>query len=130
MRRFTLAPFPLLALVLGAGYYFGDPARTAVPSFKAAKEFGAVLAAPLPITPMQVWGVVFLIGAAVLTVALIVDDPRLLHAALLIGGGIYAWWAVVLFVAALDGASANAWATYAFIAITHYVAAGSIEVPQ
>jgi hypothetical protein len=93
MRRFLLAPFPALAVWIGLAYLLGDPQRTESPSFAAAKL----------LAPMHVWGVLFLFGGVVLTLAMLVDDKRLLSWALFAGGFIFTWWAVMFgYAAATD----------------------------
>lgn len=118
-HRLRLLPFPALAAIMGLGYLFGDPVRTAPASFNAAKS----------LAPMEVWGVVFLLGTAALLAAIALGN-RLTALALYVGGTIYTWWAVGLAVSALTdpAASANAWAAYGFIAAVHYSAASTLWV--
>lgn len=115
MRREFLIPFALLAAVTGLGYAFGGEARTSSPSFGFARS----------IAPMTWWGVLFLLGAAVLTFALTVNWPWLIWRALFVGGCIYLWWGICLAIgiAVAPHASLNAWAVYVFIGFTHFYAA-------
>lgn len=93
MHRWLLAPFPALAGWMGAAYIFGDPVRTSSPSFDAAQA----------IAPMHVWGLVFLTGAAVMTLALVLNNKDLLARALFVGGFIFTWWACLFgYTAATD----------------------------
>ncbi|HET6909050.1 MAG TPA: hypothetical protein VFH54_06910 [Mycobacteriales bacterium] len=120
MTRAQLLPFPGLALVIGLAYILGDQRRTAAPSFLVAKS----------LAPMWVWGALFVLGATVMYAALATHSPRLMATALLIGGGIFAWWSVLLFSAGVTDprGSLNAWAAYGFIAFGHYYAAHRIRV--
>jgi hypothetical protein len=115
MFRPLLIPFAVLAGWIGCAYVFGDPVRTSTPSFAAARE----------LAPMPVWGVMFLIGAATLAVAIVVHDDRLPRWALAIGGVIYIWWGLLFLLTVLrdERASLNAPALYGFIAFIHFLAA-------
>lgn len=93
MHRWLLAPFPALAAWIGLAYLLGDPRRTASPSFAVAQH----------IAPMHVWGLMFLLGGVVLTLAILIDDKQLLSRALFAGGFIFTWWACLFgYAAATD----------------------------
>lgn len=115
MFRPLLVPFIVLAAWLGCGYLFGAPVRTATPSFASARA----------IAPMDLWGVMFLAGAVVLTAAMFLRDHRVPQWALVIGGAIYTWWAFLFLFTVLrdERASLNAPALYGFIAAIHFLAA-------
>lgn len=115
MFRPLLIPFILLAGWLGCTYLFGEPIRTATPSFAAARG----------IAPLEHWGVMFLIGAVVLTAAMFVRNHHVPQSALIIGGAIYTWWAFLFLFTVLrdERASLNAPALYGFIAAIHFLAA-------
>lgn len=115
MRRLLLLPFPALAAAMGLGYAFGDPVRTNSASFTFAKE----------LAPMPAWGLIFLIGAIVLSVTLATHSRAATTLALLVGGGIYTWWGLCLAASTVldPRASLNAWAVYLTIAFAHYFAA-------
>lgn len=85
MHRWLLAPFPILAGWMGCAYVFGDPIRTSSPSFAAAKTLWS----------MQTWGLIFLAGAAVMALCLILDDKQWLSRSLFVGGFIFTWWAAL-----------------------------------
>lgn len=122
MFRPLLIPFALLAGWIGCAYMFGDPGRTATPSFAAARD----------LAPIQTWGVMFVIGAAVLVVAMFVTDDGVPQWALVIGGGIYLWWAVLFFftITQDERASLNAPALYGFIAAIHFIGANPAAVER
>lgn len=113
-RRAFLAPFPVLAAVMGLGYLVGDEGRTAAHTFRIVKY----------LLPMDAWGSIFLLGAVALTAALISNRRGAITAALFFGAVTYTWWSLALLITTLvdPGASANAWAAYGFIAFTHYYA--------
>lgn len=115
MFRPLLIPFIFLAGWLGCTYMFGDPIRTSTPSFAAAKS----------IAPIEHWGVMFLIGAVVLTAAMFLHSHHVPQWALIIGGAIYTWWAFLFLFTVLrdERASLNAPALYGFIAAIHFLAA-------
>lgn len=115
MFRPLLIPFILLAGWIGCSYLFGDPARTATPSFASAKD----------IAPIAQWGVMFIIGAGVLAASMFTRDHRVPQWALVIGGAIYTWWAFLFLFTVLrdERASLNAPALYGFIAAIHFIAA-------
>lgn len=114
MHRWLLVPFPALAAIMGWAYILGSPVRTQTPSFVAARS----------IVPLQDWGLLFLVGAAVLTLGLVLSDV-LLSWALIVGGGIYTWWAVLFAASALtdEKASLTGWAVHGTVAWWHFVAA-------
>ena len=118
LRR-SLLPFPVLAAVMGAGYLLGHPERTRTPSFDFARQ----------IAPMTWWGVLFLIGAVVLTGALLARSARVAWVALFIGGCIYLWWGACLAasIVVAPHASLNAWAPYTFAAAAHFYAAWRVH---
>lgn len=122
LRRPFLAPFPTLAAIMALSYLLGDESRTSSPSFDPAKA----------IAPMHVWGVVFLVGVAVLAAALIAGNPRTVATGLFAGGAIYTWWSACFALAALvdPQASLTGWAVYATIAYAHYYAAWRIWTRQ
>lgn len=111
---------PGLATVNGLAYTFGDPQRTAAPSFDAAKS----------LFPMHVWGVIFLAGAVVCIIAIGIRNPTMMAAALWIGGLLYLWWAVNFAIAGLQSPQASlvAWAPYTVVVIFHWIVAYHIWV--
>lgn len=113
-RRSFLVPFPALAAVMGFGYLLGGDARTDVHTFFLIRS----------LLPIQVWGLVFLLGATVLTAALIAGRRGALTIALFFGAATYTWWAAALLITSLVDplASVNAWAAYLFAAFAHYYA--------
>lgn len=115
VRRLWYLPFPLLAGVVGTAYTFGDPVRYTSATFDPATA----------LAPMPVWGLVFLMGAAVLTLTLALGQPSWLVAALIVGGGIYTFWATCYLVAAVTEPTASlaGWAKELCLALTHYYAA-------
>lgn len=115
MFRPLLIPFASLAAWIGFGYVLGHPVRTSTPSFSSARD----------LAPMPVWGAMFLLGAAVLVLAMCVHDDRLTRSALFVGGVIYLWWGLLFGLTVLrdERASVNAPALYVFIACMHFLAA-------
>lgn len=121
LDRAWVAPFALLALVLGLVYLLGDTGRTMSPSFATARYVGSVVN---PGAPMHVWGLVFLSGFVCIGGSLIRWRRRLLSLSLFLGGTLYVWWAAAFLISGfLDPrASLSVWATYAMIAFVHYAA--------
>ena len=113
MFRPLLVPFIALAAWIGCAYVFGDPTRTSTPSFGAAQD----------LAPMQLWGAMFLAGAAVLTLSMFLNE-RLMHAALFVGGVIYAWWGALFALSAAHDPEASlvSPALYGFLAAIHFLA--------
>lgn len=118
MPRLMLLPYPLLAVAMGLGYLLGDERRTAGQSFRAAKS----------VAPMDTWGVMFLLGALALTLALLTAHRHALGAALFVGGAIYSWWSLCFLLSALNdpGASVAAPAVHGFISAMHYLAGWAV----
>lgn len=114
-RRVWYLPFPLLAGVVGAAYAFGDPARYVSATFTPARE----------LAPIQLWGLVFLLGAAALVATLALNQPAWVVAALIVGGGMYTFWALTYAFAALTEPTASlaGWAKELCLALAHYYAA-------
>lgn len=115
MIRPLLIPFIVLAGWIGCSYVAGDPVRTATPSFASARE----------LAPMHLWGVMFIIGAATLVVAMFVRDDRIARWALVVGGVIYTWWGLLFLLTVLrdERASLNGPVLYGFVAFVHFLAA-------
>lgn len=106
---------PSLSMVMGLAFVLGDPARTTVPTFDAAKS----------IAPLHVWGIMFLVAAGLSFAALSTRSLFWLAVSLWIGGGLYLWWAACFAVQAVINplASLNAWAAYGVIAFLHFLVA-------
>lgn len=110
--RWLMLPSAILAGWIGCAYLFGDPERTSTPSFRMAQD----------IAPMEVWGILFALGAVALVWSSVAGNFTLVAVALFIGGAIYSWWASLFLVTLLldDHVSIVAPALYYFIAFAHF----------
>lgn len=115
MHRWLLVPFPALAGVMGLAYLFGDPGRTSTQSFVAARD----------IATLHQWGYLFLLGAAVTSILLVLDRRTALSWALWFGGAIFTFWATLFAISAATDprASLTGWAVHGTIASQHFIAA-------
>lgn len=124
MRQLRLLMVPSIALAgwIGSSYVLGDPERTATPSFTTAQF----------LAPMWAWGVLFLTGAVTLSFTAILGEPRLIGAALFIGGIIYTWWGSLFAITTLvdSRASLTGPAIYYFIGLVHFTGAWRMYTRQ
>lgn len=113
MSRLMLLPFVALPAWIGTAYLLGAPARTSSDAFTSAKS----------LAPIELWGVMFLLGALTLGVAAATRRRSLIALGLFVGGAIYCWWGTLFAVSALNESSAslNGGAVYLFIAAVHFV---------
>lgn len=120
MDRVLYAPFVLLAFVMSMAYLFGDADRTATKSFHAAQS----------VAPMRVWGIVFLLGAFAITLAILWGSFHVISVTLFVGGMVYSWWAILFLVSAFNDpkASLTGWAIHGFISCMYYFAAWKTRV--
>lgn len=119
--RAVLALAPALAGVLGLAYTFGDAGRTTSTSFNAAKDLAREL---FPSTqPMHVWGMFFLAGCGVMSVAIGLNHYKTLSVAMWVGGLMYVWWASCFALSAIQDPAASlvAWALYLVVAVFHFM---------
>lgn len=118
--RVAALPTVVLAGWIGTAYLVGDPERTATPSFRAAQT----------LAPMQWWGLIFLAGAAAMTVTALTRLERALAVAFFIGGAIYSWWGSLFAVSIASDprASLVAPVLYLFIGFVHFAGAWRIYV--
>lgn len=125
MRRRWLVPFPLLAGWIGCSYIFGDPARTATPSFEVPRSLAAQVGAAMPL-----WGALFVVGALVMVTAMGTSTDEMMYLSLTIGGFVYAWWSSLFLASALTDphASLTGWAIHGFIAYAHFATAHFIKL--
>jgi len=120
--RWLLLPSAALAGWVGCAYLFGDPQRTATPSFRMAQD----------LAPMEAWGVLFSIGAVSLLLAALSGKLTLVAIALFIGGAIYSWWASLFLLTLLldEHASIVAPALWYFTSFTHFAGAWRMYTRQ
>lgn len=112
---------PGVAFALGLGNILGDPIRTSVSTFDAAKA----------IAPMDDWGWVFM-ALGIFTVLTWFARQEWFAVALWANGLMHAWWATCFALAAMHDihASMNAWVPYAGLTVMHFVGAQRVWVGQ
>lgn len=105
--------FFLALLNIGLGWVLivGDPTRTSAPSFQVARE----------LLPIQVWGLLFLLGGIICAVADRVGRMGAIGVA--IGAGVHAFWASALWqaVASDNGAALTGAWVYTWLSVVHVV---------
>lgn len=105
-----LPAYPILCTYLGVMYLSPPEALLASPVLEVANEH----------LPIHLWGVLFLLVAAVQVVALIVHRCILYEVALILMVVAMVVWAAVFVAAAREGGSPTAWCWPAFVAVACY----------
>lgn len=110
---FAAAIAPVLAGYIGLCFVLGDPRRTATSTFAYAKQLMTI----------PHWGLLFVLGALCMAIAIVLRDARALAVTFFIGGGMYAWWSACFFLSALDDkrASLVAGALWSLAAAVHWI---------
>lgn len=88
-----LPTYLAIDLIYGLALLLSSPSRYVSPAYDAARD----------VLPLRVWGVVFLILAAVMAVAIILKRRRVMMLALCLGVGIWACWGTLFLAALFDG---------------------------
>lgn len=90
--RIMLPLYVLLYLSVGLAFLLQAPGRTDGPAFEAPKS----------LLPIEAWGWLFFVVGAAELIALALRRRSLYQHALIVGAGLAAFWAVVIFASALS----------------------------